>query len=458
MNAPLPGQVREALAGPCQLAPGSHVLAACSGGRDSMVLLHVLAEIADEVPLELSATTVDHGLRPGGDDDLLAVERACERLGVPWTPRRTVVPPERLREVGVEAAAREVRYAALAAARDARGADVVALAHHLRDQAETVLMRALVGTGIRGLAAMSPRHGFLIRPLLGVDVEVLERYARDLGLRWVVDPSNEDRRFLRNRLRHDVMPAVRAAFGPAADRHLAGLARRAAGDERLLVGVARKQLDEASDAEGWLHVSTLASLDPALGARVLQEMLRHHDPHAGLGQVHTDAALDLLEGPDRTAGVDLPGGLRLERVGDAVRAARAGEDPGEIPAVPISLDGVTPWPAGDLRVRSTVHADPARVAAGARAGNSSAWFDLDRLTMPLSMRKFAPGARIRPFGGAGSKRITELLGEAGIPRRSRHSWPVVADADQVIWIPGARAADVARVRSGTRRILELTLG
>ncbi len=457
MTADLAALVREALLGPCALAPRTHVLAACSGGLDSTVLLRVLAEVAAEYPLQLSAATVDHGLRSGVDAEIDLVRRACEGLGVTWHLRSVVVPEDRIGDVGVEAAAREVRRAALRDARAACGADVVALAHHRRDQAETVLMRALVGTGTRGLAAMSPRHGAWIRPLIDVDVEVLERYARDRGLRWAEDPSNADRRFLRNRLRHELMPSVRAVFGDSADRHLAGLARRAAGDERLLSGLAQERLVAVEGGDGWVPAAALAALDPALAARVLQEMLRRLDPHAGLGQLHTDTALALLVGPDRDAGVDLPGGLRLERAGDAVRAT-AGEEPLELREIPVPLDGTVAWPAGDLRVRAVVHADPSRVVADAHAGRSRAWFDLDRLTMPLSMRKFAPGARIRPFGSRGSKRITELLGEAGIPRRSRHSWPVVADADQVIWVPGARAADVARVRQGTRRILELTLG
>lgn len=451
-------RVQTALGGPCRVPPHAHLLAACSGGRDSQVLLHALAELAGGYPLELSAVTVDHGLRPDAATEAALVEETCAGLGIPWSPVRVTVPGALVRDRGPEAAAREVRHGALREACAAAGADAVALAHHLQDQAETVLMRALVGTGLRGLGAMEPRNGILVRPLLDVEEDLLSGYARDRAIPWADDPTNGDPRFLRNRVRGELMPVVREIFGPSAARNLAGLARRASKDHRLLDALAEAELDAASDDQGWVSVARLKEADPALATRMIHTLARRARPHVAVSQVHTDAAQGLLRGKDRRAGVDLPGGLRLERVGEALRAVADPASEPECPARPLPVDGLVTWPVGGIRVRATVHGDPGRVVAGDGAGRTRAWFDLDRLTRPLSVRKFAPGTRIQPFGSTGTKRITDLLGEAGIPRRSRSSWPVVTDAAQVIWVPGARAAHVARVTEGTRRILELSLG
>ena len=454
----LTSKVRLALMGPCGVVPGGHLLVACSGGRDSTVLLHVLADLAGDYPLQLSAVTVDHGLRGDAGRELEWMDRVSAQLGVPWASREISVAVAVLHAHGPEAAAREARYTAIQCHAASVGADAVAVAHHLQDQAETVLMRVLVGTGLRGLSAMKPRTRNLVRPLLAVDEDVIDRFAKDRSIQWLEDPSNADRRFLRNRVRHDLMPGIREVFGPSGARHLAALARRASGDERILVELAQEKLAEVSDALGWLAVQGLQPMDPALAIRVLHERVRQLQPEISVSQQHSDAILNLIMGDDRAAGVDLPGGLRVERVGDALRALRPADPVEACPDVPLPTEGVVTWPTVGIRVRTTVHADPTRVACEEGAGRSRAWFDLDRLTMPLSMRKFPPGARFRPFGSQASRKIGDLLGEAGIPRRLRPCWPIVTDAEQVLWVPGARAADVARVRSGTRRILELSMG
>lgn len=451
-------RVQVALEGPCRVSPHAHLLVACSGGRDSQVLLHALAELSRGYPMQLSAVTVDHGLRPGAAREIALVEQTCAGLGIPWSEVQVTVPEDRTRDRGPEAAAREARHGALRDACSAAGADVVALAHHLQDQAETVLMRALVGTGLRGLGAMRPRNGVLVRPLLEADVDLLSEFARDREISWAEDPTNGDPQFLRNRIRGELMPVVREVFGPSAARNLAGLARRASRDHRMLEAMAEAEIDDTTDEQGWVPVARLRDADPALAARVVHALTRRVRPHATVSQVHTDAALGLLRGDDRCAGVDLPGGLRLERVGEALRAVEREIAPPDYPAQPLSVEGHVTWPVGGIRVKATVHQDRGRVVAGDGAGRTRAWFDLDRLTRPLSVRKFAPGTRIRPYGSTGTKRITDLLGEAGIPRRSRPTWPVVTDAAQVIWVPGARAAHVARVSEGTRQILELSLG
>jgi tRNA(Ile)-lysidine synthase len=379
-------------------------------------------------------------------------------LDLSWRRLPVEVTDAEIRRVGPESAARAARYAALEGEADRIGASAIALAHHRDDQAETVLMRALVGAGTRGLAAMRPRSGRRIRPLLGVARTELADHAAGRGLRWTEDPSNRDPRYLRNALRHRLLPAAVEVVGPSAAAQLARLAERAATDEELLESLARDLADGARDGDG-LAVGTLCKAHPALQLRALGDLARSVAPDVRLGAAHLEAARRLLEGPDRDAGIDLPGEARLERRGRRLVARRIalpqGEDPGD---VGLNERGTTPWPAVGLTLHARLHGALEQVGRGPGAGITRAWFDREQLTSSPRVHKLAAGTRMKPFGAPGSRKVSDVLADAGIARELRRSWPVVSVDGTVIWVPGARAADVARVGEGTVQILDLSMG
>ena len=449
-------EVRDAVLGPCGVRRGDRVLLACSGGRDSTAMADILAGLRDDLALQLDAATVDHQWREESHGEVQAAREVCAQLEISWRCLPAPVDDRALRQRGSEAAAREARRGALAAEADRIGAAAIALAHHRDDQAETVLMRAVVGAGNRGLAAMRPRAGRWVRPLLGVARVRLEAHVALRRLGWRDDPTNDDPRFLRNRLRHDVMPALERCLGPSASVQLARLADRSAVDEDLLSTLAESAVGNADPAAG-VPVTSLESLHPAIRVRALRDLAM--TAGARPGAAHLDAALRLLEGRDRTAGVDLPGSARLERRGGRLFACTVQPSPGgDDSPRPLRLDGETAWPAAGLRIQARVRASAGELRRTPGAGAYCAWFDLDRLTIPPLMHKFAPGTRMRPFGASGTRKVSDVLSEAGIPRESRRVWPVVTVDSEVIWVPGARAAEYARVGDGTARILELALG
>ncbi len=454
-------RVRRSLTGPCGVRRGATLLLGCSGGADSMALLDLLAALAPELRLDLHAATVDHGLRDV-EREVATVRDACAARGVPWALLRVEIDRETRAARGIEAAARRARHRALLERADLLGATSIALAHHLEDQAETVLMRAMVGTGVRGLAAMRPRRGPLVRPLLGIRPQELRRHLERAGCTWCEDPTNADPRFLRNRVRHELLPLMRSIAGGAVAERLAGLADRCAAEDRVIQERADAAASRAETPDGALAVAALAVEPLAVRARVVADLARRRMPEDGrLRGVHVESVLHLLEGPDRRAGVDLPGGVRVERRGAVLRALPrrgAHRDPDATPAViDLAVPGLTRWPALGMAIRARVHGRREDVGRGGDAGVRRAWFDLDRLTRPLRVQSFAAGARIRPYGGPGSRKVSDVLGEARVPRERRAAWPMVMDADQVIWVPGGRAADVAPVHRGTTRILDLML-
>jgi tRNA(Ile)-lysidine synthase len=203
-----------------ELAPrGSRILAAVSGGPDSMALLHVLALVRGKLAFGLFAHGVDHGLRAGAAEELDKAEELARALEVPFGRSSLRVP----RGGNLQARAREARWEALEAAAGTVGADRIATGHHAEDRAETLLIRILRGTGPAGLGVLPPRAGSRIRPLYRARRADIDAHLRRHRIPFSVDPSNADPRFLRTRVRHEVLPLLEA-MSPQVVDHLCRLA------------------------------------------------------------------------------------------------------------------------------------------------------------------------------------------------------------------------------------------
>jgi tRNA(Ile)-lysidine synthase len=303
------------------------VLAAVSGGADSVALLHLLARFAARRPLRIVVAHIDHALRPGSDRDRRFVERLATDLGFPCLAGRRRVTTLRRRGESLEEAARRVRRAFLLEAATEAGAERIATGHTLDDQAETVLMRLARGAGPTALSGMAPDGpGPFVRPLLGIERADLRGWLRRRGFGHREDPSNRSLRFDRNRVRRLVLPALAAALNPRAARHLAEAAGRLREDARFLDDLARRRLDRllgrASPGGLALDARGLARTPPPLAARIARLALERAgaDPRR-IGTRHIDALLDLARGSEGRR-TDLPGGLGARRRGDSIVLAR----------------------------------------------------------------------------------------------------------------------------------------
>lgn len=310
-SADLQKQVEACLAR--HLKPGAQLRVAFSGGVDSVVLLHLLAQLAARFPLTLSAVHVHHGLNPRADAWADFCLTFCERLGVHCDILRVNVP--RKSALGLEAAARRARYAVLCRP----GADAVALAHHLDDQAETVLFQLLRGGEPRALAAMPEARVhegmLLLRPLLNVAKSDLIAHARRHKLKWVEDDSNLDTTLARNALRQDILPLLERHFPDYRER-LAGVSRRMAEVAALLEHMAGE--DRASHPEDELDCNELKSLPETRARNLLAHFLRAQGAAVPRPAALREIQRQLTEARGRLS-LPLPDGRRLVRVRNKAR-------------------------------------------------------------------------------------------------------------------------------------------
>lgn len=434
------------------LAGGETLVVAVSGGADSVALLHLLHAIAPAWRLALHVVHVDHGLRPDSAADARFVHDLATRLGVSVHVERVQVGSG-----SVEAAARAARYAALEAYADRVGAARIAVGHTLDDQAETVLMRVLDGSGVRGLAAIPPVRGRIIRPLIEMRRDELRTMLTTEGLTWVEDPSNRDPKFRRNRIRHELLPLLAASYATDLVPALARVARLARESVDALERAATLELErlvipghEPMHEALVLPRAALAALPESTAAEVLRQAAARFGSraplrawaHRGLRRVLAPAP---LRRPFRL------GGVSIEVSGDRIRVGarpvvavspRTLTVPGrvELPEIQRALEARLVPAAG-----YTIPRDPDRVAFDARA-----------LPRQLLVRGRRRGDRLVAFGG-GERRLKTLLIDAGVPRWDRGRLPVIEADGKILWVAGLRRAAGGAITSDTTEIVEILL-
>jgi tRNA(Ile)-lysidine synthase len=297
-----------------EFGAGDLVLAACSGGPDSLALAAALAHEAPRCGLRAGGITVDHGLQPGSGERARDVARVLAGLDLDPVEAVTVTVAGEAGRGGPEAAARTARYRALADAAIRAGAAAVLLGHSRDDQAETVLLGLARGSGARSLAGMPARRGPYRRPLLGLSRATLRTACVAAGLRPWDDPQNADLSFARARVRHQVLPALEAALGPGVAEALARTASQLRADTELLDELAATHAAQVRDpGDGWL-AGQLALQPAAIRARVLRQAAIEAGCPAGALSAHHVEALDALVCAWRgQRWVDLPGGVRCAR-------------------------------------------------------------------------------------------------------------------------------------------------
>jgi len=419
--------------------PGTRALVAVSGGPDSVVLLDLLAGSREQHGIELVVAHVDHGIHPDSEAVAERVRQLAEYYALPFESARLELGPS-----ATETLARERRYAWLEQARLRSGAELIFTAHHADDQVETVLMRALAGSGPAGLAGMAARQGHLVRPLLPYRRAELDEHLRETGLAAWTDPANSDSRHLRSWIRTDLMPRLRQRL-PEVDLNLERLARQAGSDRSAWDAVLDilPGLDLRAEPAGIsVAASVLGDYDSALTQATILALARR----AGcpLGPTRAERVLSLIQSGTSGNRIPLGGAWKAELSFGRLLIHRSGADPTPEPQLLQGTEGKGVWGRWHFTWRTDIA--PERQD---RAG-LSAWFTPDLLTV----RAWNPGDKVRPIGGSGRRLIVRCFQEARVPQSSRDKWPVIAGPDAVLWVPGVCRSD-ARVPPGGREALRV---
>ena len=444
------------------------MLAAVSGGADSVALLAVLQRIGPSWGVSLTAAHFNHGMRAAESDrDEAFVRSLCRARGIPLLSG-SLGNTRRTAGLSTEDFLRRKRYAFLEAAARQAGANRIALGHHRGDQAETVLMHIIRGSGLSGLAGIPPVRdgGRFIRPLIGCTPAEIARYLRSERLSFVTDSSNADERFLRNRVRRVLLPELERRFNPAILDALCRLADVVRQEDDYMKGRTLRALGSWPwDSAGTkIPLRGLARLHPALRRRAVLEILRRlAGPDRAVGLEHVQAVLELAEGPNRSGTLHMPGGVVVQRSGDTLECRRAGrsdrraggpgapESAGDLFRIEVPVPGSVRIENLGMRMRFRVLRRPPTLLSSTP---SRAYLDLERITGPLVVRSPRPGDRIQPLGMRGSRKLSRLLIDEKVPRADRGRIPVLADEHSVLWVPGIRLSERARVAEGTRHVLK----
>ena len=427
--------------------PGDSAVMMISGGADSACAAAGVARLLGAKSVH--AVHFNYGLRDGAPAGEAACRRLCAALRIDLHVERPRAPLEG----NLQAEARRLRYGAAERLRDRTRSDLIVTGHTRPDVAETLLYRLAVSPGSRALVALAPRNGRVVRPLLELDRDRVRELAAAASLPFADDETNEDRRFARNRIRHELLPVLRE-LSPAAERNIAETRAELGEEAELLDRVVLEALAERGAGAGSVAIAAdrLADAGPALQRLALRALAERAAGRAvALGRARTREILRIAANPEGGE-VDLGAGLRAVCEAGLVRfqAELVDAAPGPEPEPsPLRLPGTAC--VGAWEVRAELH--PAPVEA---AGPEVATLDAAALGGRLEVRTWREGDRIHPLGLDGTKSLQDLFTDAGVPRSVRRTLPVVVAGGEIAWVAGVAVGERFRLTADTEEVAVLS--
>jgi tRNA(Ile)-lysidine synthase len=448
------------------LSSGDKVIVAVSAGPDSICLLDLLNGFSGELGISLIVAHFDHGLR--GDEDEFETELSRDMAQSMGLPFETEKASHLYKDIpSLEDRARTARYSFLENVRIKYKAQKIAMGHNLNDQAETVLMRLLRGTGTSGLAGIPPvRDGRIIRPLIDVTRDEVMDYIKANDLPYAVDSSNDSRKHLRNRIRHELVP-VMLQYQPRLLERLGTFSNVMRSDDAFLESMALDWIDKesikAGNKEISVAVSPLRNLPSALKTRVIRNLIKQIDgSFYPVEYDHVESVLKLLDNNQPQCYVDLPNGIVVKKTYQTLYfISKASPHPNPFPQgkreFSLSIEGPGTYHlnvTGQILILEYINASANLTI---ERDLSIAYLDADKLNYPLTARNFQPGDRFVPMGMKGHKKVKNFFIDLKIPSEERALTPVLTSGSEIVWLCGFRIDDRFKVAPETKRILKVTM-
>lgn len=455
----IPRRVSDAIRSGSLFGTDACLIVAVSGGADSVALLDILSSLPC-YSFRLVVAHLNHLLRgQESDEDEMFVRRLAQGYGLPFELSRVDVRSmAKNRRISLEEAGREARYSFFEELRTRHKADAIAVAHHADDQAETLLIRLLRGSGITGLSGMSADNGrMVVRPLLGITRKELRNWLDARGLAFREDSSNTDRSILRNRIRHELLPML-AGYNPAISQRLAATAQLMGDTENLLaISENRAWVQLATEGVGWVSIPRHSMLQEPreMRMRLYRKAIRSITGDLSRMELCHCQALDLiLSGGQTGKRIVLPKNLCAELTADhliiAIRNRLSLSPP---PALLIESTGSYELSNGlSLIVERSEPPENWSEITG-----RITYVSAELAPFPWEVRPLARGERMEPLGMKGSRLASDILVDARFPRYLRNGLPMLTCNGRPLWLAGVRRTGLALVRPGETDVLKVTL-
>ncbi len=445
------------------------IVVAVSGGADSLALLHILKAV--DLQLELLAVYIDHGLRPLEiPHEQATIERCCQAIGVQFLSRSIDVQQMAAKEKrSLEDAARILRYAALEEIRIKHQAAAIAVGHTADDQVEEFFLRLIRGSSRKSLAGMTMHRDRIIRPLLLEKKTALVAYLNDQHVVWCQDSSNLHRRFLRNRVRLDLLPVLEREFNPAIRRTILQAMDMLTEEDNFLeeqtnsrfsecVSSGNQHLNECQQRSLAIEIAVFSKQHPAIRRRLLEKCFWQMAIQPSYRQICN--LLDFLAGGANGAEMHLQDGVRAERIGpqlllwrplekDRIRGSRAVS-----PSIHLAIPGPgSYYLQGTEKVLILEETNLSRVTPTA---GYSLLLAREKFSFPLLLRSSLPGEVFHPCNGVGRKKISRFFNDRKIPAKDRPQWPVLVSGEKILAIPGLQIDHFYRITEETTEVLAIS--
>jgi tRNA(Ile)-lysidine synthase len=455
------------------------VLVAVSGGPDSVALLHVLLSLGTTMGIQLGVAHLDHGLRPSAAaSDAAFVARLAAETELPLHMEKTDIQDRHQREKGsLESVGRRARYDFFSRIAEKHGYDKIALGHHADDNAELVLMNLFRGSGPLGLSGIPPVRGNrYIRPLIQQPRTRIMHFLQSNQIAFVLDASNSDLRFLRNRVRHQLMPELIHRYNPNLVDTLNRTAAIIRSEEDWLNRFSDQLFDTLAEKELTtvrMPIAALLENHAALQRRTIRTAIAHvKGDLKSITLQHIDAVLSLCQKGVAGQQLRLPGRLTVRRpledqitISRQTSAAISRSQSHAVNTIPLyripighPMDQTLTVPLEASESTLVYECLSVKSVPGlTSAGQNTAFLDMDKLTFPLHLRNPLAGDRFTPLGMQGTQKVKRFFINNKVPRHLRRKTPVLVDGDTIVWIVGYRIDDGFKITQQTRNVLKIEL-
>jgi tRNA(Ile)-lysidine synthase len=442
------------------LKQNENVVVALSGGPDSTALVITLSQIAPAMGLQLIVAHFNHGLRGhDADEDERFARRLTKKLGLSFVCRK-MDQKAVIKGRSPEEIYRRERYFFFDEVAKSNHAHKIALGHNLQDQAETVLLHLLRGSGLEGLKGIMPmRDGKYIRPLIGTSREEIITFLNEAGIAYRQDISNESNLYLRNKIRLELLPYLKKEFNPRIDEALAQMAEILREDNNFIKEYVNKALKSTRIKKQKnrvvLNIQYINLLPIAIQRRLFKELLENFNVEKnGITFLHINALNNLLFNPESGKKICLPFGIEARREYENLILERAGDYSKQMEySYQVEIPGSIYLPERNLTVHLRV-LKKKKIEFNVKNKN---YFDLDRIRFPLILRNRREGDWFQPLGMSGRQKLKSLFIDHKIPQRKRHEIMVLADQRAVIWIENMHLNDQVKITPETKNVLELEI-